>query len=117
VKTKIKKGFYSMIALFIALPMIVQAQVKTAEELSEKTNLKVSTVDQIIERVMLWLLGIVGIVGVIAFAIAGLLYLTSAGNENQIEKAKKAMLYAIIGVVVSLGGLVVVKTIEMLLSP
>ena len=45
---------------------------------------------------MNWLLALIGIFGVIGFAIAGILYLTAAGDEDRINKAKSAMMYAII---------------------
>jgi len=54
----------------------------------------------------LGLLAVVGIVGVIGFAIAGILYLTAAGDEGRIGTAKNAMMYSIIGVIVALAGLV-----------
>jgi len=43
----------------------------------------------IIGRMMNWLLAIIGFIGVIGFVIAGILYLTSAGNEEQIETARR----------------------------
>jgi len=58
-----------------------------------------------------WLLGFVGIFGVTAFVISGVLYLTSVGDEERIKKAKGIMTYAIIGLVVSLIGLVVVNAV------
>jgi uncharacterized membrane protein len=61
---------------------------------------------------MNWILAIVGILGVVGFAIAGILYLTSAGNDDQITKAKRAMLMAIVGVIVALIGLVVMRAVK-----
>jgi hypothetical protein len=103
-KNKIKNIGYSAVTVGLTLPMIAAAQFKKPAN----TGLtgENSTLYGIIENVMKWLLAIVGIVGVIGFAIAGLLYLTSAGDEGRIEKAKNAMLYAIVGVVVALAGLV-----------
>ena len=56
---------------------------------------------------MQWLLFIVAFVAVIAFVIAGILYLTSAGNEDRMQSAKNAMIAGIIGVIVALLGLVI----------
>ena len=65
---------------------------------------------------MNWMLGIVGILGVIGFAIAGILYLTAAGDEDRIATAKKAMTWSIVGVVVALLGLVILKAAESMLG-
>jgi len=65
----------------------------------------------IVERVMNWLLGFIGVLGVVAFVIAGIMYLTAAGDEGQTEKAKGIMMYAIIGLVIALIGLVVVNAV------
>lgn len=80
------------------------------------TNLPGGTVFNIIKGIMNWLLALVGIFGVIGFAIAGILYLTAAGDEDRVNTAKKAMLYAIIGVIVALVGLVALKAAESMLG-
>ena len=69
----------------------------------------------ILEKVLNWLLGIFGLLAVISFIIAGFLYLTAQGDEQQIQKSKKALLYGIVGIVVGLMGLIVIKTIDALL--
>lgn len=74
-------------------------------------GLKNATVFDLASNVMNWLLGIVGILAVIGFVISGVLYLTSAGNEEQAEKAKTIMTYSIIGLVVALIGLIVVNAV------
>ena len=73
------------------------------------TGLPENTLSAIVQNAMYWLLWLVGIAGVIAFVFAGLLYLTAAGDETRISKAKSAMLYSIIGIVVALSGLVALQ--------
>lgn len=80
------------------------------------TNLPSNSIFNIIKGIMNWLLALVGIFGVIGFAIAGILYLTAAGDEDRINTAKKAMMYAIIGVIVALVGLVALKAAESMLG-
>lgn len=102
-KNKIKQMAYSMISMSLILtPTLASAQLATPTG----TGLPTSSVMDIISNIMYWLLAIVGIVGVIGFAIAGILYLTAAGDETRIGQAKSAMLYSIIGVIVALAGLV-----------
>ena len=65
---------------------------------------------------MNWLLAILGIFGSIGFVISGILYLTAAGNDDQISTAKNAMKYSIIGVIVALLGFVIIQAVNTLLS-
>ncbi|KKP67126.1 MAG: hypothetical protein UR65_C0077G0011 [Candidatus Moranbacteria bacterium GW2011_GWE2_35_164] len=65
---------------------------------------------------MTWILGMVGFLGVIGFAIAGILYLTSAGDEDRIGTAKKAMTWSIVGVIVALLGVVIIKAADSMLQ-
>ena len=73
------------------------------------TGLPEGSIMSIVKSIMNWLLILVGILGVIGFAIAGILYLTAAGDEDRIKTAKSAMMYSIIGVIVALLGLVILK--------
>ena len=104
-KNKIKLAVYSISSVALAMPVLASAQFTTPAG----TGLPVNSVFGIIANIMYWLLAIVGIIGVIGFAIAGILYLTAAGDETRIETAKKAMLFSIIGVVVALAGLVALQ--------
>ena len=74
-----------------------------------KSGLPGGTITNIVTMIMQWLLALVGIVGVIGFAIAGIWYLTAAGDEDRISTAKRAMLYSIIGVIVALLGYVILQ--------
>ncbi|MCX6765480.1 MAG: hypothetical protein NT136_00760 [Candidatus Moranbacteria bacterium] len=108
-KTKIKRIGYSIAsAAVLAAPLVVLAQF----DRPGGTNLPEGRMFDIVTNAMMWLLAIVGIIGVIGFAIAGILYLTAAGDETRIEKAKSAMLMSIIGVVVALVGLVIMRAVQ-----
>lgn len=67
---------------------------------------------KIIRNLLTWLLGIVGVIAIIGFVISGIQYLTSAGDEDRMQSAKRNMLYAIIGVVVVLSSFVVIQAIQ-----
>ena len=70
----------------------------------------------IVQRAMNLILSVLGMIGIIAFIWSAFLYLTSAGNEDQAESAKKQMKYAIFGLVIAVGSLVIIKQIHQLLS-
>jgi len=69
-------------------------------------------IGDIIRAVLTWLLGAVGLIAIIAFAISGIQYMISAGNEDMIKTAKSHMTWSIVGVIVALSGLVIVFAID-----
>ncbi|TXH07656.1 MAG: hypothetical protein E6Q06_02240 [Candidatus Moraniibacteriota bacterium] len=79
---------------------------------AQSAGLPTGTIYQIISSTLSWLLAILGFIAVIGFVISGILYLTAAGNEAQIEKAKNAMTYSIIGVIVALMGYVIIQAVN-----
>jgi hypothetical protein len=71
------------------------------------SGLPQGTILGIVSNILNWLLAILAAVSLIGFVIAGIMYLTAAGDETRAEKAKKAMMYSIIGVIVGLSGYVI----------
>ena len=55
--------------------------------------------------------GLVGALSVIMIIVAGILYLTSAGSQEKMLTAKKALIYAIAGIVITLLAGAIVVTI------
>jgi len=82
----------------------------------DNTNMANSDIKTILNKILTWLLEIIGFIAVIAFVVSGIQYLTAAGNENQMESAKRNLLYSIIGVVIASAGLVIIKTVNYLLG-
>lgn len=111
-KNKMKAFAAATSVMALTVPALVLAQFQAPQG----TNLPQSSITNIIKNAMNWLLMIVGFLGVIGFAIAGVLYLTAAGDEGRIDTAKRAMMYSIIGVIVALLGLVVISAVEGLLG-
>jgi ABC-type transport system involved in cytochrome bd biosynthesis fused ATPase/permease subunit len=94
------------------IPFLVSAQYVTPAF----TGLPTGNLTSIIIGVMNWLLVILGILGVIGFVIAGILYLTAAGNDDQMKRAKNAMTWSIIGVIVGLMGYVIIQAVDSMLN-
>jgi hypothetical protein len=111
---KISVAALSFCILVISFPSVAFAQ-WNLNDLSQ-FGLPGSPILQIVIKVMEWLLVVVGIAGIIGFAIAGILYLTSAGDDDRMEQAKNAMVYSIIGVVVALSGFVALQAAFNMLS-
>jgi len=103
----------------LSLFAITKAQVALGQWDKSKldvTKLPKKPLNDIISNLALWLLTIFGFIAVIGFVISGIIYLISAGDEDAQERAKRAMIYSITGVLVGLAGLVVIVAINYFLQ-
>ncbi len=69
------------------------------------------TVAQVLLNALTFLLQVFGALAIIGIVLSGITYLTAAGSEKQIQKAKKAFGYSVVGIIIALGGYVLIKTI------
>lgn len=70
-------------------------------------NNRDSTIAGFLGSIQNWLLGIVGGLAVLFIVYGGFLYITSGGNKEKTELAKKTLTYAIMGLVLTvLAGLI-----------
>lgn len=115
-KNKIKKAGYAVASSLILLPTVALAQWQQGKTNAQSGGTPTGSIYEIIKLIMNWMLGILGFLGIIAFVFAGILYLTSAGDETRIEKAKKAMLMALVGVIVALVGFVIIQAVDRMLN-
>lgn len=63
-----------------------------------------------------WLMGIVATVTVLLIIIAGIRYITSAGETDIIESAKRTIKYAIMGLVISILAIIIVNVVVNLID-
>lgn len=57
-------------------------------------------IESIVVTVLNWLLGLGALSAVVVLIVAGIMYITAAGDEAKIGKATKTLTFAIIGLVV-----------------
>ncbi len=99
-----------LVAIFLA-PMVVTPMVASAQEgLNMTENLSdvaenigyqedvtlVDTIGNIIKIVI----GLIGLIALVIFIAGGFMWMTAGGNEEQIEKSKKLMKNAVIGIII-----------------
>ncbi len=70
-----------------------------------------ASLTSILLKTLSFLLGILGVLAVIMLVIGGLMYMTSAGSEDRIERGKKILIWASVGVIVAMASLVIVSQI------
>ena len=86
------------------------------ERVQTESGLSKSSISTIVSNFMTWLLLLFGFLAVIGFVIAGILYLTAAGDEKQLGTAKTAMKWSIVGIIVALMGYVIIYAVDTWLS-
>lgn len=69
------------------------------------------TLSQIAVNVLNFLLGTMGILALVMLVIGAIMYLTSAGDEDRIDKGKEIFKYSLIGVVLAMSSMVLVTQI------
>jgi hypothetical protein len=118
-KNKIKGLVYGVSALALTLPVTAFGAITYGNfdpTVGNSTGLAGGSLMNIVTNIMKWLLTAVGIIGVIGFAIAGILYLTAAGDETRIKSAKAAMVASITGVIVAIVGVVALTAANTMLK-
>ena len=117
-KNKIKLAISGLFVFVLTIPTTIFAASGDLLNIDAggNTGLATSSLYEIIQTAMQWLLGAVGLFGVIAFAISGIMYLTAAGDDDRIKTAKSVMTSAIIGILVAMVGLVALTAARALLG-
>ena len=97
----IKFSFHIFSVLLFLLPHVAQAGVIGSAP----------RVTSILTNILQFLLSIVGVLGIIGLVIAGALYFFAAGDERQLELAKRATIASVTGIMIALSGLVVIAAL------
>ena len=66
---------------------------------------------QLILTFLNFFLGFLGLISVIMIIYGGILYVTAAGEQERVDKGKKIIMYAIVGIVIILLAFALVNTI------
>ena len=65
----------------------------------------------IIVNIVMWMMSIIVLLALGFIVFGAIRYVTSAGNEKQVEDAKKIVLYAIIGLVIAILAIVIIQLV------
>lgn len=70
----------------------------------------------LLKSVILWLLSLVAVLALLALIVGGIMYIISFGDESRAERAKKIILYAIVGLLIVGASFVIIQAIANFLS-
>ncbi len=72
-------------------------------------------ITELITKLINWLLLIIGMVATVVIIISGIMLVFNGGNESTIKTAKTTIIWAVIGLVVSIGAFALVNIVQSLL--
>jgi len=89
--------------LLLAMPVTALAQTSyTIEDIGSSIGLGTADLKDTVVNVIQWVLGILALVAVVMIIYGGIVWMTAAGNEDRIGKAKKVISAAVIGLIIVL---------------
>lgn len=109
--TKISAPFF--LWLLTAAPLFAQND-PTGIKDARQENIDAGSIVDIIFSLAEWFLIFLGVIAVIMVLWSAFQFMTGAGNEDQIENAKKTLLWALVGVVVAILAFSIVQFVESL---
>ncbi len=104
----------AVIAGLSLAPLMAAAQTQTNYGLGNLGDVNLAQDVDLIEtigRIINFLLGFLGVLALILILYAGFLWMTAAGNEENVAKAKKIMGAAVIGLVIILAAFAIANFI------
>lgn len=101
-----KRLILTFTVLFLSAPSLAFAQ-----NTSLSNPLPTTDVREIIALIIRAAISVSGSIALLMFVYGGFLWLTSAGNTTQIDKGKKVLLWAVLGIVLIASAYVVVNAI------
>ncbi len=94
----------------LLLPRMALAQIINEGQIPD--TVKGPTVAELVSNVVGILFFVVGAASVIVLIVAGIMFVVSAGNEKTTKQAKDAILYAIVGIIISVAAFAITNFIN-----
>lgn len=87
----------------LVVPAVAAAQTSySIENVGGSVGLGTSDLKQTVVNVIQWVLGVLALVAVLMIIVGGFQWMTAAGNDERIDKAKKIISAAVIGLIIVL---------------
>lgn len=114
------KKYLWLLSLLIATPIAVQAACPTGTSAvngicvptKQTTGLDNRSVENVVINVTQVVTGIIGVLAILMIVVSGVMYITSGGDQNRVDTAKRMLTYSIVGLVVALLAFTIVSTIS-----
>lgn len=98
--------------LMLSLPMAAQAagvNLGLTDELGRELGLGTTDVRVTIARIINVFMGLLGIIAVVIILYGGFMWMTAAGNEERVDKARKMIVAGVIGLAIILSAYAIAR--------
>lgn len=86
-------------------------------EIANPNNLPVDPqAGTILMTIILWILGLLAVIALGVVIISAFTYILSLGDEGRVEKAKRMLIYAVVGLILAAGAFFIIDTVRDLLT-
>jgi len=113
-----KKTFKKLSLLFYGaiIATVLCANNAIATPVTIANPITTSDFSKIIENTLLWVLGVAGSIALFMLIVGGVMYITSAGDEQKVATAKKIFNFTIIGLILILISYSIIVTVTDILT-
>ena len=115
-KKKLLILFFSVLVFFACAGSLVLAQSGTTSSSTFGPPISPTTIEGVLGNIMTYLQGIAGTIAVIFIIIVGIMYMLSGGSKDATERAKKTVIFAIVGLAIVLAAPYFYQEIKGILS-
>ena len=105
-------------SVFTSLLIVGVSNVIAAAPITIKvTNpIKTSDVYELAENVLLWVLSVAGALALFMLVAGGVFYVTSSGNEQRVETARKIITWTVLGLMLILASFSIIVVLDKILT-
>ncbi len=100
--------------ILLSLTLLALPYSASAVALTNPINIK--TPEDLIANIIKFILGITGSIALLLFVYGGFLWMTSAGNSEQVTKGKNVFIWATIGLIVIFSSYAILKEVFKVLN-
>lgn len=101
-----------LITFSLAIPALGEAtSLFGLEKAQQVPGIAKSSIPVFVGNIIKWVIGILGIILVGLIIYGGFVYMTSAGNEERVQLAKRILTYAIIGIVIIAAAFIITELV------
>lgn len=110
-----RKAAFTVLAVFLfaailtLTPHVPARAVEIGLEFASATGLTTTDVRTMVGRIIRYFMGLLGIIAVVLMIYAGFIWMTAAGNEEKIKKAKAIMTNAVVGLIIIMSAYAIVS--------
>jgi len=113
---KIFIGKLSFLALILSSALIADQTIAAPISINISNPIATSDFSVLLTNFLKWLLSVAGSIALFTLIVGGVFYVTSSGNDQRVETAKKMITWTLLGLILILASYSIIIVIDELLT-